>query len=234
MFVNSGITILAWCACLYLAYSTSIRRDASETGNSLVDSQHNQTWLHRLEKEPRETGAQPGPVVLGKKQNGPILIYQKPSKEQLDAKAQVPRRDNSPVRIRSAVDGAGGPGMARKEGGKSDGFGLLRGLSSAGYFIIVVVIGFAILVFVLALYIQQRDDVPPEESNSQPGEAKQVLKNRLYVVKRYIPYHFDAGLPCPEKHVAGSSSSGASFTPIGGPTESKATKSLVKGLPVGQ
>lgn len=163
--------------------------------------------------EPGKAGAESGP-------SKPILVYKQPSREELDVKPAPVRNLSAVVRDRS---------LEADKNGKQ-GKGAAWSLSPAGYFAIVAVAGLALLaIMLLFIYSQQQNEVVrAEDSNSHVSEAKQLLKNRLYVVKRYLPYHFEAGLPCPEKLNASSSSSSLTGSPKNAASTSKPSASSPK------
>lgn len=102
--------------------------------------------------------------------------------------------------------------------------------SSGRVVLSIVIIGLIVLVFFFAMYVQQRNDsLPPaEDSKSQEAisEAKQELRGRVFVVKRYIRFFFETGLPCPQQYLGPSVSSDgvASVAPSKNAVAEKPTK----------
>lgn len=83
--------------------------------------------------------------------------------------------------------------------------------NSTGYISIIVVIVLLMAIFALLfMYVQQRDDVnlANQMTNSHMSDAgHECLQERGFLVKRYLRFHFDSGLPCPENEELGSSGS---------------------------
>lgn len=190
--------------------------ESEQWSDKAVDRNLDQTQLH---KNGHKTTELPKTVHFGfhslrhklnERGNRPLLSFMRPSIDQLiEASA---RGENISILSRSISKEAN---AERKQDRNSSKFSLTPG----SYFAIIVLVSMALLVFLLAfMYMHQREDVPQvNDSHSHVSEAKQLLKNRLYVVKRYISYHFDAGLPCPEKNNSNSSSSSLSVSPnLGG------------------
>ena len=128
--------------------------------------------------------------------------------------------------LEAATRNEGGGGVEHNQ--KRTGSALLS-INSVGYFSVIAIACFLSLLFMIVfVYVQPRDETSLGSNKSRGGgdetnlsnEAKQLLGNRLYLVKRYIPYHFDDGLPCPEKNdsksalAAGISSSSGSLSNI--------------------
>jgi len=201
-----------WAASNALSGSKQLPRQdlkSTRTSLNLGDPRANLAAFNKSELD-----LQPNKAVAGLKQSMPILIYKEPSREEFD-RQQAPRNLTALVRNKSVEREVRGP----KDKDWS--------ISPVGYFTIIVVGSLVLLIFLLVfMYMQQHQEVPRgvEESNSHLSEAKQLLKNRLYVVKRYIPYHFDAGLPCPEKNTSLTSSS-LSVSPKNAGTTTKQTLS---------
>ncbi len=111
------------------------------------------------------------------------------------------------------------------EGGGSGGKGKETSfaLGSNGRVVLgIIIVGLIGLVFLLAMYVQQRNDsVPPvEDSKTQEAfEAKQELKGRAYVVKRYIHFYFENGLPCPQHNYGRSVSSESGVASVSPPKD---------------
>ena len=129
---------------------------------------------------------------LNERPNKPLLSYMQPSLKQI-----IPSTGNNSFSVLSRA--ISHDRKIKKQQLKS---GYKFPISTVGIYIIIVFSCVVSLVFIVVfIYAQQHDQLsqrPNETNNSHVSEARQLLKNRLYVVKRHIPYHFEVGLPCPE------------------------------------
>lgn len=119
-----------------------------------------------------------------------------------------------PAAVRSrSMEGARALAAAKKESKMS------FSLNSSGYIVLFCVVVLVILLFFfLSMYAQQREHTQAAaeaDSNSQDAsEAKEELNGRLYVFKRYIPFHFETGLPSPSHFSDGNNSISNQIVPV--------------------